>query len=166
VDAANIYATAGAQLTSYWTDLRGKIAPLDEALTMLARRIDRDATIAVEHDFSGVGPLQAADSDILARIGAHIANGMDPATAYAYEGWDDVPEGAFTAPPAATDPAGQTPGDNDEPAERAAEDAELAAALGDAHEVLADDGASDEERAAALAAITAAAEALASRGDV
>ncbi len=178
VDAANIFATAGAQLTSYWTDLRGKIAPLDEAMTMLARRVDRDDSITVEHDFSGVGPLQAADSDILARIGAHIANGMDPAVAYAYEGWDDVPEGAFTAPAAPAAPAGQTPppapaddalddeGDDlAEDEDLAGEDADLAASLSDAADVLANPDATDAERAEAIAALTAAAEALAARGD-
>jgi phage portal protein BeeE len=171
VDAANIFATAGAQLTSYWTDLRGKIAPLDEAMTLLARRVDRDDSITVEHDFSGVGPLQAADSDILARIGAHIANGMDPATAYAYEGWDDVPEGAFTAPAAPATPAGQTPAPSpaddapDDEDDNLDEDEDLATSLSDAADVLTNPDATDAERAEAIAALTAAAEALAARGD-
>jgi hypothetical protein len=159
-------------MTAYWTQLQGRVAEFDEALTALARSVDRDDAITVEHDFSGVPALQGAMKATLDRITMHIGNGMDPATAYAYEGWDDLPPGAFTFAPAAQAP---TPGapppppppvndspddDSDDPEDMpdvsdALEDVPgMIADLDDALAVLQDPDATDEARAEALASLS------------
>ena len=170
-DGANTWATSDTQMTAYWTQLQGRVAEFDEALTALARSVDRDDSITVEHDFSGVPALQGAMRATLDRITAHIANGMDAATAYAYEGWDDLPPGAFTSAPVAQTP---TPGapppppvddspddDSDDPADDmpdlsdALEDVPgMVADLDDALAVLQDPDATDEARAEALASLS------------
>lgn len=166
-DGANTWATSDTQMTAYWTQLQGRVAEFDETLTALARSVDRDDSITVEHDFSGVPALQGAMKATLDRISLHIQNGMDPATAYAYEGWDDLPPGAFTAAPAAQAP---TPGAQPSlaPAEDTPDDSEddmpdvsdaledvpgMVADLDDALAVLQDPDATDEAKAEALAQI-------------
>lgn len=160
IDGANTWATSDAQMTAYWQQLIGRIAPLDDALTALVQRIDGEG-FTVSHDFSGVPALQVSQDKILARIEAHIRNGMSAAAAYAYEGWDDVPADAFAAPPAAQAPAAPpapTPVEaeedtEDEPTAGPDDALGMAGDLSDALDVLADPDATDEARAEALAAI-------------
>ena len=167
-DGANTWATSDTQMTAYWTQLQGRVAEFDEALTALARSVDRDDGITVAHDFSGVPALQGAMKATLDRITAHIANGMDAAVAYAYEGWDDLPPGAFTSAPVAQTPApGALPpvddspdDDSDDPEDMpdvsdALEDVPgMVADLDDALAVLQDPDATDEARAEALASLS------------
>ena len=152
VDGANTWATSEAQLTAYWTQLQGTVAPLDEALTELVRRVDRDPTMTVEHAFDGVPALQVSQTAILDRIVKHIANGMDPAAAYAYEGWEVDPK-AFTAPPTAS-PAPPSAATNASAADDSA-DSDALAELGDelalALATLQDPDASPADKAEALA---------------
>ncbi len=168
IDGANTWATSDAQMTAYWQQLIGRVAPLDDALTELVARIDGPG-FTVAHDFSGVPALQVSQDQILARVAQHIANGMDPRAAYTYEGWDDVPEGAFTAPPA---PAAPSPAATPAPAAPtvATEDdtsddipdvsadleelTDMTAALSSALEVLEDPDATEADRAAALAEVS------------
>ena len=170
IDGANTWATSDAQMTAYWQQLIGRVAPFDDALTALVRRIDGEG-FTVAHDFSGVPALQVAQDRILARVAQHIANGMSARAAYVYEGWDDVPEDAFTTPPAAQAPPAPAAApasapvmveEEDDPEDPegmpdvsdALEDAEgMAADLDDALAVLSDPDATDEAKAEALAQI-------------
>lgn len=172
IDGANTWATSDAQMTAYWQQLIGRVAPFDDALTALVRRIDGEG-FTVAHDFSGVPALQVAQDRILARIAQHIANGMSARAAYVYEGWDDVPEDAFAAPPAAQalpapvaapaparapvmveeDDDLEDPEDTPDVSD-ALEDAEgMVSDLDDALAVLSDPDATDEAKAEALAQI-------------
>ena len=170
IDGANTWATSDAQMTAYWQQLIGRVAPFDDALTALVRRIDGEG-FTVAHDFSGVPALQVTQDRVLDRVAKHIANGMSARAAYIYEGWDDVPEDAFAAPPTAQAPP--APGAAPAPApvmveedddleypedvpdvSDALEDAQgMAADLDDALAVLSDPDATDEAKAEALAQI-------------
>jgi phage portal protein BeeE len=168
VDGANTWATSEAQLTGYWTHLQGVVAEIDEALTEMVQRFDRDPSITVEHAFDGVPALQVAQTAVLDRIGKHIANGMTPAAAYAYEGWD-VDAAAFesvptapTAPPTAPNaaPTDDSP-DPDEGDDSPGELAEIGDDINVAIGVLTDPDASAEDKAAALADLAGIADELA-----
>lgn len=152
VDGANTWATSEAQLAAYWTQLQGTVAPLDEALTELVRRIDRDPTLTVEHAFDGVPALQVAQTAVLDRITKHIANGMAPAAAYAYEGWEVDPK-SFTAPPSASPapPNAATNASADDESDDPAALAELGDDLALALATLQDPDASAADKAEALA---------------
>lgn len=165
VDGANTWATSEAQLTAYWTQLQGTVSAIDEALTEMVQRFDRDPSITVEHSFDGVPALQVAQSAVLDRIGKHIANGMSPAAAYAFEGWD-VDASAFeSAPVPQPAPGTPVPGPADEDAPDDDEDTGPLAELGDdinvALGVLTDPDASAEDKAAALADLAGIADELA-----
>lgn len=165
VDGANTWATSEAQLTAYWTQLQGTVAPLDEALTDLVRRYDKDPRLTVEHGFDGVPALQVAQTATLDRITKHIANGMSAQAAYAYEGWD-VPDDGFESPPAPQPgPGTQTPPPDHSPDDAPDEDGGPLAELGDdinvALDVLSNPKASAEDKAAALADLAGIADELA-----
>jgi hypothetical protein len=168
VDGANTWATSEAQLTGYWTQLQGVVAAIDEALTELVQRFDRDPSITVEHAFDGVPALQVAQTAVLDRIGKHIANGMSPAAAYAYEGWDvdaaafESPPSAPTSPPVAPNaaPNDDSP-DPDEGDDSPGELAEIGDDINMAIAVLTDPDASAEDKAAALADLAGIADELA-----
>lgn len=165
VDGANTWATSEAQLTAYWTQLQGTVSAIDEALTEMVQRFDRDPSITVEHSFDGVPALQVAQSAVLDRIGKHIANGMSPAAAYAYEGWD-VDASAFeSAPTPQPAPGAPVPGpaDDDAPDDDDASGplAELGDDINEALGVLTDPDASAEDKAEALADLAGIADELA-----
>jgi phage portal protein BeeE len=166
VDGANTWATSDAQMTAYWTQLQGTVAPLDEALTALVRRVDGDPTLTVEHAFDGVPALQVAQSAVLDRIGKHIANGMSPASAYAYEGWEVAPDAFGSAPvpqPAPGAAPAPAPADDDTPDDEDGSGplAELGDDINVALGVLTDPDATAEDKAAAVAELAGIADELA-----
>lgn len=164
VDGANTWATSEAQLTAYWTQLQGTVSAIDEALTGMVQRFDRDPNITVEHSFDGVPALQVAQTAVLDRIGKHIANGMSPAAAYAFEGWD-VDASAFESAPAPLPTPGAAPAPTTDAAADDGEDdggplAELGDEINVALDILADSDASAEDKAAALADLAGIADEL------
>ena len=166
VDGANTWATSDAQMTAYWTQLQGTVAPLDEALTALVRRIDGDPTLTVEHAFDGVPALQVAQTAVLDRIGKHIANGMSAAAAYAYEGWEVAPDAFESAPMPQPGAAPTNDSDDEDATDAPTEDgpnpmAELGDDINVALDVLRDPKASAEDKAAALAELASVADELA-----
>lgn len=160
------YATAQAALTVYWNNRQAEAAALDEAFTWVAAKVDDRLT--VYHDFSQVEVLQDGQGDALARVEAHIRNGIAPAVAYAYEGFDGIAADAFVAPPepvADESPTGDATG---APAlsvvpamDLDAAVAELAAALA----IMTDPASDGEDVADALVSVDQALQALQSEQD-
>jgi HK97 family phage portal protein len=100
-DPAANYGTSKQQGRVYWETLQGRAALIDDELSRLA-----EPGVRVRHSFAGVDALQTARTERLARVGMHIANGMDPNDAAAYEGFVDAPRMVHVAPsPAARPPA-------------------------------------------------------------
>ncbi len=83
------YATARQQAISYWSTLAKRGKRIAHLLTLIAQKFDTD--LRVEFDYSGVEALNSMRTEQLQRVQLHIANGMSPADAYAYEGLDDAP---------------------------------------------------------------------------
>jgi HK97 family phage portal protein len=83
------YATATAQLKSYWDVQMQRGTRFAHLFTIIARRFDEQ--YRVEFDYSGVEALQAKRDSQLARISLHISHGIPPADAYAYEGLSSAP---------------------------------------------------------------------------
>lgn len=83
------YATAREQSSIYWHRLQGLARQIDAGLTQIAKQFD--PTLSVRHDFSGVDALQEARTARLERVSTWVLLGADPATAAAYEGFDDAP---------------------------------------------------------------------------
>jgi HK97 family phage portal protein len=106
------YAQSADGMRQYWMTLAAKAALIAEEYTRLARMMDGSTDIYVEHDLSGVAYLQEDRTARLARVSAHILNGMTPAAAYAFEGFADAevedeaeePEPATEPEPAEDDP--------------------------------------------------------------
>jgi HK97 family phage portal protein len=86
------YATAREQSSIYWHRLQGLSRQIDAGLTQIAKQFD--PTLSVRHDFSGVDALQEARTARLDRVSTWVILGADPATAAAYEGFDDAPVAA------------------------------------------------------------------------
>jgi HK97 family phage portal protein len=89
LETAN-YATSENQMRVYWMRLLSTATGIDEQFTRLAQKWDAD--VVVYHDFSQVAALQNDALAMLEQVKQHIANGMSPADAYAYVGFDDIPE--------------------------------------------------------------------------
>jgi HK97 family phage portal protein len=86
------YATAREQSSIYWHRLQGLARQIDAGLTQIAKQFD--PTLSVRHDFSSVDALQEARTARLDRVSTWVILGADPATAAAYEGFDDAPVSA------------------------------------------------------------------------
>ena len=83
------YATAEMERKTFITDTLAPLAALlDDALTDLARRLGFP-DVRIQHVIPETDDGRA---ERLARVQIHVANGMAPADAYAYEGFDDAPE--------------------------------------------------------------------------
>lgn len=95
------YATADIGMAQYWRNLISLAATFDAQYTRLARAFPDSDDLRVEHDFSAVPALQADRTARLDRVQKHVALGMRPADAYAYEGFDDAP--IYEVEPAAPD---------------------------------------------------------------
>ena len=97
IEAAN-YATAQQQGETYWGDELASEAELFDAEFTYHARLDLGpADLYLWHDFSDVPALQGLHAARLARVTTHILNGMEPASAYSYEGLDDAPISADIA---------------------------------------------------------------------
>jgi phage portal protein BeeE len=155
------YATALAQLTIYWTNLRATAALLDDAFTAIAQM--HTEGLVIRHDFTQVPALQASRSAALDRVGLHVQNGVPPAAAYRLEGFEGVAT-ALDGPEVEEEPSAAPEAPQDAPrglaevGTLALDDAvaELASALA----VLTDEDSTAEDRADALLSIDAAREAL------
>lgn len=88
LETAN-YATAREQLRVYWMGLQALSAEIDEQFQRVADMFGEG--LVVFTDFSGVAALQEDETARLQRVNQHIVNGMSPADAYAYEGFEDAP---------------------------------------------------------------------------
>ena len=82
------YATSREQRRTYWTNQRHKAGKLESVYTKIAKLWDKDFRIV--HDFSKIDALNTRDEQ-LARVEKHVALGMSPIDAYAYEGLEDAP---------------------------------------------------------------------------
>lgn len=109
LETAN-YATANQQMRTYWETRRADARLIDAQLTRVARRWDKNVTIA--HDFSGVEALQESRSARLERVMVWTTLGASAADAASYEGFSDAPvqdiEDTTTEP--VTDPVKETVG--------------------------------------------------------
>lgn len=92
------YAQSTDAMTQYWESLRRLAAKLELNYSKLARAFPGSENVRIRHDFSSVAYLQADRTERLSRVSVHIANGIPPAQAYAYEGFADAP---VPPPPAA-----------------------------------------------------------------
>ena len=150
------YATAREQSTTYWRGLQGEAADLEDGWGEIGARCV--PPVAVGHDYSGVGPLQEDRSLQLDRVAQHIANGLDPAAAYALEGYPGASGLTFAAPPVT-----EAPGTAQEPAEARAPSPDMATVRDEIQAALdALDG--DPDRAdldAAIASLQSVADSLA-----
>ena len=109
------YATAEMERKTFITDTLAPLAALlDDALTDMARRLGFP-DIRVRHVIPETDDGRA---ERLARVQIHVANGMAPADAYAYEGFDDAPEvagfGVAVDAPGAPEPEPTDDGADDE----------------------------------------------------
>ena len=95
------YATSREQSLTYWQNLIGLAAIMDEQLSRVAQRFD--PRLNVYHDFSRIDALQASRTERLARVSSWVMLGMDAADAAAYEGFEDAP--IAVAADIAADPA-------------------------------------------------------------
>ena len=116
--AAN-YATAEMERINFIEDtLRPLVRLIDDCLTDYARRLGF-VGVRVRHI---VPEIEDSRTERLKRVEQHIAHGMAPADAYAFEGFDDAPEVASfgipaddsPAPAADADPAESPPAISDE----------------------------------------------------
>ncbi len=99
--AAN-YATAEMERINFIEDtLRPLVRLIDDCLTDYARRLGF-VGVRVRHI---VPEMQDSRTERLKRVEQHIAHGMAPADAYAFEGFDDAPELASFGIPAGDAPA-------------------------------------------------------------
>jgi len=97
------YATAREQSKTYWQGLQGDGALIEDGWAEIGALCR--PPVAIGHDYSAVGALQEDRSLQLQRVTAHIANGLDPAAAYALEGYPGAAGMVFAAPPAVAAPA-------------------------------------------------------------
>jgi len=104
------YATAREQSKTYWQGLQGTAADIEDGWAEVGARCV--PPVAIGHDYSGVGALQEDRSLQLDRVAKHIANGLEPAAAYALEGYPGAAGLTFTAPA----PVAEAPGAAQEPA--------------------------------------------------
>ena len=103
------YATAEMERRSYIVDTLTPLAALlDDALTDLARRLGF-AGVRVRHVLP---EMEDGRTERLERVALHIAHGMSPADAYAFERFDDAPEvagfGVDPETPGAPEPTAPT----------------------------------------------------------
>lgn len=84
------YATSRQEALNYWEMQQKKGVRFEQLFTTVAKLFDEEYHCKL--DYSGIEALQSKRDAQLARITLHIANGMNPADAYAYEGLQDAPE--------------------------------------------------------------------------
>ena len=96
------FATARQQAQQYWANQKKRGRRIAALFTKIAKRFNPDWHC--EFDFSGVSDLSDLRNSQLDRITKHIANGVSPSVAYAFEGMSEI-EFAEQTP----DPAEQTP---------------------------------------------------------
>jgi HK97 family phage portal protein len=81
------YGTAVQQMRTYWESRQHDAALFEAQWSRLAE----GEGVEIRHSFRQVAALQSSNTERLARVVTHISNGMDPADAYVYEGFLDVP---------------------------------------------------------------------------
>ena len=91
------YATSRQEALNYWEMQQKKGKLFEHLFTIVAKTFDENYMVQI--DYSGIEALQSKRDAQLARIQMHIANGMNPNEAYAYEGLVDAPEMSLISAP-------------------------------------------------------------------
>ena len=85
------YATAKQEAVIHWSNVEKRGKKIAWALTKIARRFD--PTLRFEFDYSEVEAINAMRTEQIARVTAHIMNGMEAGAAYSFEGLHEAPIG-------------------------------------------------------------------------
>lgn len=85
------FATARQEAIIHWSNVEKRGKKIAWALTKIARRFD--SSLRFEFDYSSVEALNAMRTEQIERVTAHIMNGMEAGSAYAFEGLAEAPIG-------------------------------------------------------------------------